>query len=89
MFYDITASTEITVLFLDTIAEIAKEVPYSIYCWWRHSDARRYSKVLDAGADKVSINSAALAIHHLLKKLQKNSALNVLSYRWMLISRPF
>ena len=44
VFYDIAASTNNRAMFLDLIAEIAKEVPDTIYCRWGHTDCRRYPK---------------------------------------------
>ncbi len=60
VFYDITASTEQRGLFIELIAELAKEVtiPFTVGGGIRTLDD--IQKVLDAGADKVSLNSVVL-----------------------------
>lgn len=60
VFYDITASTENRGLFIELIAELAKEVtiPFTVGGGIRTLDD--IQKVLDAGADKVSLNSIVL-----------------------------
>lgn len=60
VFYDITAFNEKRTAFTDTIKEIAKEVsiPFTVGGGIRSLDD--IQRILDAGADKVSINSAAI-----------------------------
>lgn len=68
VFYDITASTEERALFIDLIAEIAKEltIPFTVGGGIRTlSDIQR---VLDAGADKVSLNSVVLNNPSIIKE---------------------
>ncbi|BES66228.1 imidazole glycerol phosphate synthase subunit HisF [Gottschalkiaceae bacterium SANA] len=60
VFYDITASSENRGIFLDTVERVAEEVriPFTIGGGIRTPDDFR--KVLLAGADKVSVNTAAV-----------------------------
>jgi cyclase len=60
VFYDITASSENRDIFLDTVERVAEEVriPFTIGGGIRTPDDFR--KVLLAGADKVSVNTAAV-----------------------------
>ena len=60
VFYDITASTNDRAIFLDLIAEIAKEVPIPFIVGGGIRTIEDIEKIFDAGGDKVSINSAAL-----------------------------
>ncbi|MHA6259755.1 imidazole glycerol phosphate synthase subunit HisF [Sporosarcina sp. CAU 1771] len=60
VFYDITASTENRSLFLDAIANVAKEVPIPFTVGGGIRTLEDIQNVLDVGADKVSINSAAI-----------------------------
>ena len=60
VFYDITASSENREIFLDTVERVAEQVriPFTIGGGIRTPDDFR--KVLLAGADKVSVNTAAV-----------------------------
>lgn len=60
VFYDITASTNDRAIFLDLIAEIAKEVPIPFIVGGGIRTIEDIEKIFEAGGDKVSINSAAL-----------------------------
>ncbi|MCZ2257844.1 imidazole glycerol phosphate synthase subunit HisF [Sporosarcina sp. G11-34] len=60
VFYDITASTENRSLFLDAVEKIAKEVPIPFTVGGGIRTLQDIQNVLDAGADKVSINSIAV-----------------------------
>lgn len=60
VFYDITASTEDRPVFTKLIAEIAKEVPIPFTVGGGIRTLEDIQNVLDAGADKVSINSVTL-----------------------------
>lgn len=60
VFYDITASTENRSLFIDAIEQIAKEVPIPFTVGGGIRTLEDIQNVLDAGADKVSINSIAV-----------------------------
>lgn len=60
VFYDITASAENRGLFIDLIATIAKEVPIPFTVGGGIRTLEDIQKVLDAGADKVSLNSVVL-----------------------------
>lgn len=60
VFYDITASTENRTVFTDTIKQIAKEVPIPFTVGGGIRTLEDIQNVLDAGADKVSINSVAI-----------------------------
>ena len=60
VFYDITASTENRGLFIELISEIAKEVPVPFTVGGGIRTLADIQTVLDAGADKVSLNSVVL-----------------------------
>lgn len=60
VFYDITAFNEKRTVFTDTIKQIAKEVPIPFTVGGGIRSLDDIQNVLDAGADKVSINSAAI-----------------------------
>ncbi|MCG7335680.1 imidazole glycerol phosphate synthase subunit HisF [Sporosarcina sp. ACRSM] len=60
VFYDIAASTKNRAIFLDLIAEIAKEVPIPFIVGGGIRTIEDIEKIFAAGGDKVSINSAAL-----------------------------
>ncbi|HCX64351.1 MAG TPA: imidazole glycerol phosphate synthase subunit HisF, partial [Eubacteriaceae bacterium] len=68
VFYDITASHEDRDIFLDIVEQVAKEVhiPFTIGGGIR--TVEDFRKVLLAGADKVSVNSAAVARPQLIKE---------------------
>lgn len=67
VFYDITASNEGRNIFVDIVEQVAKEIsiPFTVGGGLRTVDD--IQKVLRAGADKVSINSAAVKNPQLLK----------------------
>lgn len=60
VFYDITAFTEKRTAFTEIIEKIAKEVSIPFTVGGGIRSLEDIQKVLDAGADKVSINSAAI-----------------------------
>lgn len=60
VFYDITASTENRGLFIELIAEIAEKVTIPFTVGGGIRTLEDIQKVLDAGADKVSLNSVVL-----------------------------
>ena len=66
--YDITASTEEREIFLDVVEKVAKvtTVPFTVGGGIRSVDDIK--KVLAAGADKVSINSAAIKDPNFIKE---------------------
>lgn len=68
VFYDITASNEERAIFVDVVEQVAKEIsiPFTVGGGLRTVDD--IQKVLRAGADKVSINSAAVNNPQLLKE---------------------
>src|SRR5690606_14053892 len=71
VFYDIAASTNNRAMFLDLIAEIAKEVPIPFIVGGGIRTIEDIQKVFDAGGDKVSINSAALTNPSLIEEAAK------------------
>ena len=71
VFYDITASTENRQFFSRSIEEIAKEVPIPFTVGGGIRTLEDIQNVLDAGADKVSINSIAVENPSLFNKLRK------------------
>ncbi|MTI68398.1 MAG: imidazole glycerol phosphate synthase subunit HisF [Firmicutes bacterium] len=68
VFYDITASYEDRDIFLDVVKDTAKEVfiPFSVGGGIKSIED--FTKILRAGADKVSINSQAVKNPDLIKK---------------------
>lgn len=68
VFYDITASNEARNIFVDIVEKVAKEIsiPFTVGGGIRTIDD--IQQVLRAGADKVSINSAAVKTPQLLKE---------------------
>ena len=60
VFYDITASNEERNIFLDVVEKIAKEVDIPFTVGGGIREISDFTAVLKAGADKVSINSAAV-----------------------------
>lgn len=68
VFYDISASAKNRGMFLDLIEEIAKEVPVPFIVGGGIRTLADIDKVFELGADKVSINSAALTNPQLIKE---------------------
>jgi len=68
VFYDITASNEERNIFLDVVEKVAKEIaiPFTVGGGIRTIDD--INRVLRAGADKVSVNSAAVDNPELIKE---------------------
>ncbi|MDD5922708.1 MAG: imidazole glycerol phosphate synthase subunit HisF [Eubacteriales bacterium] len=71
VFYDITASVEGRKLFTDILKEVASTIfiPLSVGGGIRTTDD--FERVLSAGADKVSVNSGAIADPSLIPKAAK------------------
>ena len=68
VFYDITASTENRSVFLDAVEKIAKEVPIPFTVGGGIRTIEDIQNILDAGADKVSINSTAVENPSIIKQ---------------------
>lgn len=68
VFYDITASTENRTVFTNIIEKIAKEVPIPFTVGGGIRTLEDIQIVLDAGADKVSINSAVITNQSFIKE---------------------
>lgn len=68
VFYDITASTEDRSLFIDIIEELAKEVTIPFTVGGGIRTLEDIQRVLDAGADKVSLNSVVLTNPSIIKE---------------------
>ncbi|MFD1205838.1 imidazole glycerol phosphate synthase subunit HisF [Sporosarcina contaminans] len=68
VFYDISATVQNRGMFLDLIAEIAAEVPIPFIVGGGIRAVTDIEAALNAGADKVSINSAALKNPELIKE---------------------
>lgn len=68
VFYDITASSEGRKLFTDVLAEVARQIfiPLTVGGGIRTLDD--FARVLRCGADKVSVNSGALADPELIRR---------------------
>lgn len=71
VFYDITASTNNRAIFLDLIAEIANEVPIPFIVGGGIRTIEDIEKIIAAGGDKVSINSAALKNPSIIEEAAK------------------
>lgn len=71
VFYDITASSENHPVFLALITKIAKEVPVPFMVGGGIRTLEDIQHILDAGADKVSINSVTLANPSFIKEAAK------------------
>lgn len=68
VFYDITATSENRGLFTELISEIAKEVPIPFTVGGGIRTLEDIQTVLDAGADKVSLNSVVLGNPNFIKE---------------------
>jgi cyclase len=68
VFYDITASTEGRNLFSDVVERVAKEITIPFTVGGGIRTVGDINRVLQAGADKVSINSAAVTNPDLIKE---------------------
>ena len=68
VFYDITASHEDRDIFIDVVQKVAEEVNIPFTVGGGIRTVEDFKKVLRAGADKVSINSQAVANPDLIKE---------------------
>jgi len=68
VFYDISASNENRKIFIDTIEKIAEEISIPFTVGGGISTVDDFTDVLRAGADKVSVNSAAVKDPTLITK---------------------
>lgn len=68
VFYDITASAENRDIFIDTVEKIAQNVRIPFTIGGGISSVEDFRKVLNAGADKVSVNSSAVYNPNLIKE---------------------
>lgn len=71
VFYDITASYEERKLFTEVVEKIANEVFIPLTVGGGINTVEDFSRVLKAGADKVSINSSAVKNPHLITEAAK------------------
>lgn len=71
VFYDITASAEGRKLFTDVVERVANEVFIPLTVGGGISTVEDFSRVLKAGADKVSINSSAVKNPELIREASK------------------
>jgi len=71
VFYDITASAEGRKLFTDVVERVATEVFIPLTVGGGISTVEDFSRVLKAGADKVSINSSAVKNPELIREASK------------------
>lgn len=71
VFYDITASAEGRKLFTDILTEAAKEVFIPLTVGGGIRDTSDFERVLSCGADKVSVNSGAIANRALIGEAAK------------------
>ncbi|MGI6316661.1 MAG: imidazole glycerol phosphate synthase subunit HisF [Christensenellales bacterium] len=60
VFYDITASTQGRKLFIDALRRVAGQVFIPLTVGGGIRDTADFSRVLEAGADKISVNSGAI-----------------------------
>ncbi len=68
VFYDITASAEGRKLFTEVVEKVANEVFIPLTVGGGISTVEDFSRVLKAGADKVSVNSSAVKNPQLIKE---------------------
>ncbi|RDW17106.1 imidazole glycerol phosphate synthase subunit HisF [Oceanobacillus arenosus] len=68
VFYDITASNEDRDIFLDVVENVAREIAIPFTVGGGIRTVEDIHKVLRSGADKVSINSAAVSNPEIIKK---------------------
>ena len=71
VFYDITASAEGRKLFCDTLIEVASKVFIPLTVGGGINSVDDFARVLGSGADKVSVNSGAIADKTLIGKAAK------------------
>lgn len=71
VFYDITASYENRGLFTDVLKEVAKEVFIPLTVGGGINTVDDFARVLNCGADKVSVNSGALKNPNLILEASK------------------
>lgn len=71
VFYDITASAEGRSLFCDVLSEVASNVFIPLTVGGGINSLRDFDRVLKCGADKVSVNSGAIADPNLIKIASK------------------
>lgn len=71
VFYDITASAEGRKLFTDVVERVANEVFIPLTVGGGISTVEDFSRVLKAGADKVSVNSSAVRNPELIREASK------------------
>lgn len=71
VFLDITATIEDRKTFIDLVQDIAKELSIPFTVGGGISSVEDVRKLLDAGADKISINSSAVKNPHLISDLAK------------------
>lgn len=71
VFYDITASAEGRSLFIDTLKEVARTVFIPLTVGGGIRKVEDFEQVLACGADKVSVNSGAIANPELVGKAAK------------------
>ena len=71
VFYDITASAEGRKLFTDVLREVAKNVFIPLTVGGGIRDTSDFERVLSCGADKVSVNSGAIANPRLIGEAAK------------------
>ncbi len=68
VFYDITASAEGRKLFTEVLKEVAKNVFIPLTVGGGIRDTSDFERVLSCGADKVSVNSGAIANRKLIRE---------------------
>lgn len=71
VFYDITASSDNRPVFIELITKIAKEVPIPFIVGGGIRTLKDIQNIVDAGADKVSINSVTLDNPSFIKEAAK------------------
>lgn len=71
VFYDITASAEDRALFTDILTETARRVFIPLTVGGGINTVEDFSRVLECGADKVSVNSGAIRDPSLVKRAAK------------------
>lgn len=68
VFYDITASSDRRTIFYDLLMEVASQIYIPLMVGGGISELDDFSKVLNCGADKVSVNSSAIVNPAIIEK---------------------
>ena len=82
VFYDITASAEGRKLFTDILRRVASEIFIPLTVGGGIRSVEDFDRVLKCGADKVSVNSGAIADPSIIGAAAKSTATSAWSSAW-------